>query len=86
MLGQITVIGRCALLKKTDFKKAQEGLKNAGVLDFKRLEMFHGSNELSENNAKLLDNIIRVTESFHFKTRHLSQFVKTCHDITEYQE
>lgn len=68
-MWQITDIGRCASLKKTDIKQAQKGLKKSGVLDLNLLEMFHGSTEHSENNAKLLDNIIRVKESFHFKTR-----------------
>lgn len=53
MLGQITDIGRGASLKKTDIKQAHKGLKNSEVLDFNLLEKFHGSTELSENNAKL---------------------------------
>lgn len=82
MLGQITDIGRCASLKKTDIKQAHKGLKNPGVLDFNLLEMFHGSTELSENNAKRLDNIIRVRENFHFKSRSKQIFVTICPDLS----
>lgn len=84
VLGQITDIGRCSSCKKTDIKQAQEGLKKPQRY-FILNDWKNGSTELSENNAKLLDNIIRVTENSHFKTGHLSLFVKFCHDVTVYK-